>query len=136
MTSDTRLRLTILGGYLGSGKTTWLRHQIHAASFGARLHVIVNEAAQTAVDDALLAQATGLTLLAGGCCCCTGRAELIAALRQICDARSRISADLPRLQHVVLETSGLADPAAIVAAIQSDPVLVRHILVGPNFFRN
>ena len=130
MTSDTRLRLTILGGYLGSGKTTWLRHQIHAASFGARLHVIVNEAAQTAVDDALLAQATGLTLLAGGCCCCTGRAELIAALRQICDARSRISADLPRLQHVVLETSGLADPAAIVAAIQSDPVLVRHILVG------
>lgn len=123
--AERRLRLTVLGGYLGSGKTTWLRHQLHAGSFGPHVHVIVNEAAETPVDDALLGQ---VTLLAGGCCCCVGQGALIAALRQICDARSRQGG--PRMDRIVLETSGLADPGAIVAAIQADPVLVNHILVG------
>ena len=125
---DGRIRLTVLGGYLGSGKTTWLRHQLHVGSFGP-VHVVVNEAAETAVDDALLGGAAGLTLLAGGCCCCAGRADLLRALRDLCDQRSRISAADPRLQRIVLETSGLADPGAIVAAIQGDPVLVNHIVI-------
>ena len=123
--SEGRLRLTVLGGYLGSGKTTWLRHQLHAGTFGPTCHVIVNEAAETPVDDALLGD---VTLLAGGCCCCSGQAALIAALRRICDDRSRTGG--PRVDRIVLETSGLADPGAIVAAIQADPVLVNHILVG------
>jgi G3E family GTPase len=127
--ADGRLRLTVLGGYLGSGKTTWLRHQLHVGSFGA-VHVVVNEAAETAVDDALLGAASGLTLLAGGCCCCTGKADLIGALRYLCDQRSRIASDAPRLQRIVLETSGLADPGAIVAAIQGDPILVNHIVIA------
>ena len=122
---DGRLRLTVLGGYLGSGKTTWLRHQLHVGSIGPHVHVIVNEAAETPVDDALLGQ---VTLLAGGCCCCAGQAALITALRRICDDRSREGG--ARLDRIVLETSGLADPGAIVAAIQRDPVLVNHILIG------
>ncbi len=122
---DGRLRLTVLGGYLGSGKTTWLRHQLHAGSFGPHVHVIVNEAAETPVDDALLGQ---VTLLAGGCCCCVGQGALIAALRRICDTRSQMGA--ARMDAIVLETSGLADPGAIVAAIQGDPVLVNHILLA------
>ncbi len=122
---DGRLRLTVLGGYLGSGKTTWLRHQLHAGSFGPHVHVIVNEAAETPVDDALLGR---VTLLAGGCCCCVGQGALIAALRRICDTRSQIGAE--RMDAIVLETSGLADPGAIVAAIQGDPVLVNHILLA------
>ncbi|WJS85415.1 GTP-binding protein [Paracoccus sp. TOH] len=129
-TGDSRLRLTILGGYLGSGKTTWLRHQLHIGAFGQSVHVIVNEAAETPVDDALLQRADAITLLAGGCCCCVGRADLISALRGLCDERSSVSAGRPRLQHVVLETSGLADPGAIVAAIQNDPVLISHILLA------
>ncbi len=127
--SDSRLRLTILGGYLGSGKTTWLRHQLHVGSFGARVHIVVNEAAETPVDDALLNAAEGVTLLAGGCCCCQGKADLIAALRQICEDRSKTSSQSSRLERIILETSGLADPAAIVDAIQSDPVLVYHIVI-------
>jgi G3E family GTPase len=126
--ADGRMRLTILGGYLGSGKTTWLRHQLHVGSFGD-VHVIVNEAAETGVDDVLLKSAQGLTLLAGGCSCCTGRQELIAALRHLCDHRSRIESASQRLQRLVLETSGLADPAAILATIQGDPVLVNHIVI-------
>jgi G3E family GTPase len=127
--TDTRLRLTILGGYLGSGKTTWLRHQLHVGAFGQRVHVVVNEAAEVPVDDALLVGAEGMTLLSGGCGCCVGRDDLIAALRGLCNARSRLSADAPRLERIVLETSGLADPGAIVQAIQVDPVLINHIVV-------
>lgn len=126
--ADGRMRLTILGGYLGSGKTTWLRHQLHVGTFGP-VHVLVNEAAETGVDDILLTQAAGLTLLAGGCSCCSGRQDLIAALRLLCDQRSRMASEKPRLQRLVLETSGLADPGAIVAAIQGDTVLVNHIVI-------
>lgn len=127
--SESRVRLTLIGGYLGSGKTTWLRHQLHAGRF-REAFVIVNEAAETPVDDALLGQSTRLAVLAGGCCCCTAKAQLIALLRRLCDERSRIASTGERLQHIVLETSGLADPGEIVAAIRGDPVLVHHILVG------
>ena len=127
--SETRVRLTIIGGYLGSGKTTWLRHQLHAGRFKDAF-VIVNEAAETPVDDALLGQSSKLAVLAGGCVCCTAKADLIALLRKLCDERSRTESTGERLEHIVLETSGLADPGPIVEAIRSDPVLVYHIMVG------
>jgi G3E family GTPase len=126
---DGRLRLTILGGYLGSGKTTWLRHQLYNGTFGAA-HILVNEAADTPVDDTLLAsQAVGLTMLAGGCACCTGKQSLVAALSALCDSRSRQRAEERDTDQIVLETSGLADPAAILDAIRTDGVLVHHIRV-------
>lgn len=126
---DGRLRLTILGGYLGAGKTTWLRHQLYKGAFGAA-HILVNEAAETPVDDSLLAsQAAGLTMLAGGCACCTGKDALVAALRALCDARSRERAEERKTDQIILETSGLADPAAILDAIRADTVLVHHIRV-------
>lgn len=128
MADAAKMRLTVLGGYLGAGKTTWLRHQLHSGIFGP-VHVVVNEAAETSVDDILLTTAFGLTLLAGGCCCCAGRQDLINALRQLCDRRSRTPSTALRLERIILETSGLADPGAIVAAIQNDPVLVHHIVI-------
>lgn len=127
--AEGRIRLTILGGFLGSGKTTWLRHQLHAGAY-AHAVIMVNEAAETPVDDALLGRSERLVVLAGGCCCCTGRDRLVAALRQLCDERSRDGASADRFDGIVLETSGLADPAAIVEAIRSDPVLVHHIVVA------
>ena len=63
--AEGRVRLTVLGGYLGSGKTTWLRHQLHAGRFKDAF-VIVNEAAETPVDDALLGRSAKLAVLAGG----------------------------------------------------------------------
>jgi len=127
--NDGRLRLTILGGYLGSGKTTWLRHKLFEGTFG-RAHILVNEAAETPVDDTLLsAQAAGLTMLSGGCACCTGKAELVAALRDLCDMRSRQPAKDRSSDQIVLETSGLADPAAIASAIREDGILAHHIRV-------
>ncbi|MHB1111463.1 MAG: GTP-binding protein, partial [Devosia sp.] len=126
---DGRMRLTVLGGSLGSGKTTWLRHQLHAGHF-SDAYVIVNEAAATPVDDALLTRSANLAVLAGGCACCDGKADLIALLRKICDERSRTESGSERLERIVLETSGLADPGPIVEAIRSDPVLVHHIVVS------
>lgn len=120
--TDNRLPLTILGGWLGAGKTTWLRHQLHS---GLQAHVIVNEAAGVAVDDAMLAQAQGVTVLAGGCACCDGVSYLAAALLALANRRSAGDA----IPEIILETSGLADPAAIITAISADPVLVRHFRV-------
>jgi G3E family GTPase len=123
------MQLTLLGGFLGSGKTTWLRHQLHHGVFKDAL-VVVNEAAETPVDDALLARASQLAVLASGCACCDGKADLIALLRKICDGRSGLDSRGSRLERIVLETSGLADPGPIAEAIRGDPVLVHHIVVS------
>jgi G3E family GTPase len=132
LTSDPRegrMRLTILGGFLGSGKSTWLRHHLHHASLGDAL-VVVNEAAIAPVDDALLIGSTRLRVLAGGCACCETRAALVTLLRDICDDRVGGDVSARRIDHIVLETSGLADPGRIVDAIVVDPVLQHHIVVG------
>ena len=122
------MRLTVLGGYLGSGKTSWLRHQLHAGLYEDAF-ILVNEAAETPVDDVMLQRASKIAVLAGGCACCTARAELIQLLRDVCDERSRTGSTDCRFGQIVMETSGLADPGPIVAAIQGDPVLVNHIVI-------
>lgn len=124
--SDGRIPLTILGGFLGAGKSTWLRHQLKSGAF-ARHHLLVNEAAETPVDNLLLADARWIEVLAGGCACCKGRPALIAALHRICNAASKEDADRP--DGIILETSGLADPGAIAEAIAADPVLGRRLTV-------
>jgi len=117
-----RLALTILGGFLGAGKTTWLRHRLHEGR-DSQTHLIVNEVADEPVDDRLLAGAAGLEVIAGGCVCCAAAGRLVAVLRGLCDARSAGRGP----QAVLLETSGLADPAAIAAHLRADPVLARHL---------
>lgn len=123
---DGRLRLTIIGGFLGAGKSTWLRHQLHERYFGP-VHLLVNEAAETSVDDLLLGGAEKVEVLAGGCACCEGRNALVAALHRICENQD--SAKGETLGGVLLETSGLADPAMIAKILLTDPVLVRRFVV-------
>jgi G3E family GTPase len=122
---DGRIRLTVLGGFLGSGKSTWLRHQLHEGALDGA-HVIINEIAEAPIDQVMLRGSAGLSILAGGCACCTGLDRLVALLREIADRRVAGA----RIDRIVLETSGLADPAPIVAAIRDDPVLAYHVLVG------
>ena len=116
---DGRIPLTILGGYLGAGKSSWLRHQLYIGEF-AGAHVLVNEAAELPVDHLLLAGAEGLTVLANGCACCDGALRFVAAMRALCDKG---------VESIVLETSGLSDPARIAAHIAADGVLARRIRV-------
>ncbi len=122
LSPDPRLRLTLLGGYLGAGKTTWLRHHIHNQATPP--WVIVNEASDTPVDDLLLQAAAGVSLVSGGCACCTALPALLTTLRQLCDQRPNLPSD------IILETSGLADPAAIIVALRADPLLAHHILLA------
>lgn len=127
--TEGRMKLTILGGFLGCGKTTWLRHQLHHGRF-KNAYVVINEAADIPVDDAILAGSTRLAVLAGGCACCEARDGLVALLRDLCDQRVGARTEAEQFNEIILETSGLADPGAIVDAIKSDPVLVHHILLG------
>ncbi|MCB5409468.1 CobW family GTP-binding protein [Pseudogemmobacter faecipullorum] len=123
---EGRLGLTILGGFLGAGKSTWARHQLHEGQF-ARHHLIVNEAAGTPVDNLLLGGAARLSVLAGGCACCEGLPALISLLRHVCDENTGAAGR--QIDGILLETSGLADPGAIARAIAADPVLARHLRI-------
>lgn len=126
--ADRRIPLTILGGFLGSGKTTWIRHHLHHGEMADAL-LVVNEAADVPVDDMLLFRSSQVRVLAGGCACCENREGLIELLRAYCDELVAPGADANSRCGVVLETSGLADPGPIVDALRSDPVLTHHLVV-------
>jgi G3E family GTPase len=124
--SGPRFLLTILGGFLGAGKTTWLRHHLQSGVFRDAI-VIVNEAASASVDHVLLGSANRIHVLAGGCACCEGREELLGLLREVSGSARGVETLEP--SRIVLETSGLADPQSILAAIASDQGLSRCIQV-------
>jgi G3E family GTPase len=124
--SGPRFFLTVLGGFLGAGKTTWLRHHLHSGVFRDAI-VVVNEAASASVDHVLLGSANRIHVLAGGCACCEGRQELLRLLREVSGSTRGVETSGPR--RIVLETSGLADPQSILAAIASDQGLSRCIEV-------
>jgi cobalamin biosynthesis protein CobW len=118
-----KLPTTIVTGFLGSGKTTLLRHLLTHAE-GRRLAVIVNEFGEVGVDGELLRQcgigcepssateAPGaLYELANGCLCCTVQEELVPVLEQLMERRGQID-------HILIETSGLALPKPLVQAFQ------------------
>ena len=115
-----RFRLTVLSGFLGAGKTTWLRHHLRSGVFRDAI-LIVNEAANAAADHLLLGAADGVHVLAGGCACCAGLPKLLRLLRDL--LVSGPAAESSAVQRIVLETSGLSDPLVIREAIESDPSL-------------
>jgi G3E family GTPase len=124
--SPPRFLLTVLGGFLGAGKTTWLRHHLHSGVFRDAI-VVVNEAASAPVDHVLLGFPDRVHVLAGGCACCESRPELLDLLCEL-SASTRI-VETSAIQRIVLETSGLADPQSIRAAVASDQGLSRCIEV-------
>ena len=124
--SGPRFLLTILGGFLGAGKTTWLRHHLHSGVFRDAI-VVVNEAAGASVDHVLLGSANCIHVLVGGCACCEGRQELLRLLREL--SASASMSETSERRRIVLETSGLADPRSILAAIAADQSLSRSLEV-------
>jgi cobalamin biosynthesis protein CobW len=116
-----KLPATIVTGFLGSGKTTLLRHLLTHAE-GRRLAVIVNEFGEVGVDGALLRECQlgceeedtrsgPLYELPNGCLCCTVQEEFLPVLETLMERRERID-------HIVIETSGLALPKPLVQAFQ------------------
>jgi G3E family GTPase len=115
--------VALVTGYLGSGKTTLIRALLENPSLGETA-VIVNELGEIGIDHAILRRVDERTvLLASGCVCCTLRGDLADELRDLVDRRA--SGEIPRFTRVVVETTGVADPAPILATLVSEP-LVRH----------
>lgn len=130
---DNRLDIVLLSGYLGSGKTTWLRHALFTKTFG-HAQVFTQEAAEQPVDDLLLGEAMSVKVLTGTAGTPKGKEELISALLAVAESRTngQIS-DLTTTQldnlipdTLIIETSGLADPEEIIVAIKEHPILVYH----------
>ena len=112
----SRLPLTVISGYLGAGKTT-LINRLLAAEHGLRLMVLVNDFGAINIDAALLESAEEDTIaLTNGCVCCTMGADLFMALGDALDRN-------PRPDHLIVEASGVADPAAIANAAKAEPDL-------------
>lgn len=122
-----RRPVTIVAGFLGSGKTTLLRRALESAPL-ARVAVVVNEFGEVGLDHELVRAVAEQTVLVGaGCACCERLGDLVRALRELLDLDQR--GDIPRLERVLIETSGLADPAPILFTIATDPVLRHHFVV-------
>ena len=127
MTEDRRRPVTVLGGFLGSGKTTLLR-RVGASGPLSGVAVVVNELGEVGLDHELVRSvADRPVLVGGGCACCERREDLVGALRELLDADQR--GRVGPLRRVVIETSGLADPAPILFTIATDPVLQHHFRV-------
>lgn len=119
--------ITVLTGFLGSGKTTLLARALMDPSM-RNTAVLVNEFGEVGIDHHLLRRTEERTILLGnGCVCCSTREDLIGALLELLDQEDR--GEIPPLERVVIETTGLADPAPIPYTIFSDPVLQHHFMV-------
>ena len=115
--------VSIVTGYLGSGKTTLISSLLARPELGETA-VIVNELGEIAIDHAILRRVDERTVvLASGCVCCTLRGDLADELRDLLDRRA--SGEVPPFTRVVVETTGVADPAPILATLVGEP-LVRH----------
>jgi G3E family GTPase len=116
--------VTVMTGFLGAGKTTLLNRLLRDPAM-ADTAVIINEFGEIGIDHLLVERADdGVVELSSGCLCCTIRGDLVETLEDL--LRRLDNERLPRLARVVIETTGLADPAPILHTIMRHPYLVRR----------
>ncbi|WOH47525.1 GTP-binding protein [Bradyrhizobium sp. sBnM-33] len=123
--SAERLPVSLVTGFLGSGKTTLLNRLLrHDAMKDSA--VIINEYGEVSLDHLLVERIDGeVAVLASGCICCTIRSDLEETLRTLLVRRDR--GEVPPFRRILVETTGLADPAPIVQLLLNNP-LVSHFL--------
>jgi G3E family GTPase len=122
----SRIPVTVLTGFLGSGKTTVLNRVLKHPGMNATA-VIVNEFGEIGIDHLLVEQATeDVVLLNSGCLCCTVRGDIADTLTNLFVGRAKGKFDFRR---VVIETTGLADPAPVLHALISDPIVAERFML-------
>ncbi|NQU70082.1 MAG: GTP-binding protein [Rhodospirillales bacterium] len=118
---DERVQISLLTGFLGSGKTTLLNALLKHPEMGETA-VLVNEFGEIGIDHQLIEKIDEETiLLNAGCLCCSVRGDLARALRELSVKRAR--GEIPRITRVLIESTGLADPAPIIQTLISDPIV-------------
>lgn len=128
MKDDGKVPCTILTGFLGSGKTTLLNH-ILQANHGKRIAVIENEFGEVGIDDGLvqggsIAEEENIVEMNNGCICCTVRGDLISGLKKMIKNSKK---NRKPLDAVLIETTGLADPAPVAQTFFADDFVQQHL---------
>ena len=119
--SAERMPVALITGFLGSGKTTLLNRVLGDRRM-ARSLVLVNEFGEVGLDHLFMESIDGdMVLLQSGCVCCTIQGDLDRTLRDI--ARRRSKNETPPFDRVLLETTGLADPAPILQLLLNSPMI-------------
>jgi G3E family GTPase len=123
--SAERLPVSLITGFLGSGKTTLLNRLVQRPEL-ADSAVIINEFGEVALDHLLVAPVEGETVvLASGCLCCAVRGDLQDTLRRLLVERER--GEVPQFRRVLIEASGLADPAPVAQLFLNNPLLGAYL---------
>jgi G3E family GTPase len=120
--------VNVITGFLGSGKTTLLRRILADPAY-ADCAVLINEFGEIGIDHHLIERIDGETVvMRSGCVCCTIRDDLAGAIRSLYEGRE--AGTLPPFRRLVIETTGLADPAPILATVMNDVVIRHHFRLG------
>jgi G3E family GTPase len=119
--AHARLPVTLVTGFLGSGKTTMINAALKAPEL-RNTAVVVNEFGEVGIDHLLVANSNdAVIVLENGCLCCTVRSDLVSTLNEL--HQSRIAGRISPFDNVVIETSGLAEPGSVLQAFLSEPTL-------------
>lgn len=120
--------VNVITGFLGSGKTTLLKRLLASPRL-ANTAVLINEFGEVGLDHLLLQRVDESTVvLQSGCVCCTIRSDLSEAIRDLYSKRER--GRVPCFDRLVIETTGLADPAPIIFTLMAEPVVRHHFRLG------
>ena len=128
--AEQRIPVTVLTGFLGSGKTTLLNKLLRRPEL-ADTAVIINEFGEIGLDHLLVEKSDdeGMVTLNSGCLCCTVRGDLVRTMSELFLKRSK--GEVSSFKRMVVETTGLADPAPILHTLMTDPLLAtRYRLDG------
>lgn len=128
--AEERIPVTVLTGFLGSGKTTLLNKLLQRPELSDTA-VIINEFGEIGLDHLLVEKSNedGMVTLNSGCLCCTVRGDLVRTMSELFLKRTK--GEVTPFKRMVVETTGLADPAPILHTLMTDPLLAsRYRLDG------